>query len=1048
MKSNSRLQFYMLLFSLFLMGIGNGVAYSQTISGVVSDAESGETLPGVNIVVKGTTIGTATGPDGSYQLSVNSVKDTLVFSFIGYQTKEVPISSRSEIDLAMEPEVYSGEEMVVVGYGQQNKVSTTGAISQVTGSDISEVPTSDLGNALTGQVGGLTTIQTTGQPGLTDPDVFLRGISSFNNVQPLVIIDGIPSSMRELTQLEPSSVESLSILKDASATAVYGVRGANGVIIATTKRGQDNDMKISANFSVGLQAPSNFLEFTDSYGFAEAHNRAALSDAGGDSTSANLLPAEMVEAWRTGSDPLIYPNIDWWGRMVNNTAYQTKNNINISGGTENARYFLSFGYLDQGGIFDTDIGGPAESYNFNYKRYNINANIDFSITPTTQIKVTSKGRVGKRREPRADGTGGDFWNAIIAHSIPYGSAGVVDGKFIETNPRYYPFNIQRTAIQQFYGQGYRDESENRYDLNLEIQQGLDFWVEGLEFGAKASYKSDFTEVSVLNGGNFPVYLPLYKTDAPLNSVPGDSSTVFQKRGSEGSLNWGGNYNINRELYWEASLRYRQNFGKNELGGVLVYNQSKDYYPGGSYPDIPSGYVGSAARATYNYDERYLAEINLGYNGSENFAEGRRFGLFPAVSGGWVVSNEKLMQEITFLDHLKFRASWGKVGNDRIGGGRFLYLPDQYRRTSNMYQGYNFGVDIPEHFTGATVAQIGNQNVSWETATKQNYGIDIRLFEDRLTLKADYFTELRENILMARNVIPAFLDTPLDLPPVNIGKVRNQGYELEVGWSDEFEDFSYFLSGNWSFAKNKILFMDEIPPNEPYQKQTGKPLGTNFGFIVEGFYTEENIGSSNMPENELLASPKPGDLLYKDLNGDGVINVNDQTAIGYPRAPQVNFGANIGFNFKGFDIKTVWQGVSQVSRALSGAFRRPWTDTGPVLQWMADNSWTPERAANGKENLLPRLTNEAEFYNYRENSTMWIRDASYLRLKNAMIGYTIPANTTEKLGLRNLRIYVNGYNLLTFKKPEYKSLDPEKSRGSNSNLYPLVKVFNLGIDIDF
>jgi TonB-linked SusC/RagA family outer membrane protein len=532
--------------------------------------------------------------------------------------------------------------------------------------------------------------------------------------------------------------------------------------------------------------------------------------------------------------------------------------------------------------------------------------------------------------------------------------------------------------------------------------------------------------------------------------------VFVKNGVDGALGYAESSSVSRNWYMESAFSYDRTFGDHQVTGLLLYNESKSYYPA-TYTDIPTGYVGLAARGTYNYKSKYLADFNLGYNGSENFAPGKRFGLFPAVSAGWVVSEEKFLKDkISFLDFLKLRMSFGEVGNDRQGSSRFLYLPDSYLANSfisepfwsHQFDGYNFGTDISTNQTVAAEGKTGNPGVTWEVAKKTNIGIDMKLFTGKLGITGDVFYEYRNNILTIRNTVPSIL--AINLPVVNIGSVENKGFEVEIKWRDKIGNVNYYLTSNMSFARNKILYMDEIPKDEPYLYATGNRVGQPFGYIFDGFWTANEVAHYNDLDAQGKRitpdygyAPKPGDCKYKDLNGDGKINTDDQKAIGYPDYPEFNFSLSGGISYKGFDISMMWTGVTNVSRILNDdtwriAFGA--TQNRSLLQWLADNSWTPETASTA---ILPRISFTSADNNTK-TSTLWIRDASYIRLKNLEIGYSFHNGILKKLGISSVRIYTNGYNLLTF---DYlKFMDPEQR--SNTPDYPMITIYNLGLNVTF
>lgn len=1006
-------------------------AMEELIGGTVVDAETGETMPGVNIVVKGTTIGTSTGQDGSFELTVPSLSDTLVVSFVGYQTQEVPIAGRTEINIELKSEAITGEELVVVGYGEQERTSVTGSINSVSTEDITRVPTASIANALSGQTRGLQIVQTSGEPGRDDPEMYLRGIGSLSEgrSQPLFVLDGVVMrDMRSISRLDPDNIESISILKDASATAVYGVEGANGVISVKTKRGRQGSMNISINTSAGVQAPTLLQENVDSYTLARAYNQAQIND--GVHPDLVRFSDEVIEAFRTGKDPLIYPDTDWIDYISKEASLQTRTNVSLSGGTEFIQYYVAGGYQFQDGFFKTFDAG--HDFNPSYDRYNLRSNLDINVTPSTQLSVNAGGRVGSWVHTRRM-----QWHHMYM-SVPFAGAGVVDGKLIQSGDRYIPGPKRHDF--SFYGSGYNQNTRSVLNLNLSGTQQLDFITSGLELQVKGAYNAYFTEHK-FRPAAAPYYEPYYRTDVD-NSAPGDSTIVFKKIGEEEPLGYNESYGKDRDWYAETRLEYDSNFGPHDVKGLLLYGQRKRYYPN-QYSGIPRGLINSVGRVNYGYDDRYLFEFSVGYNGSENFAKENRFGVFPAVSAGWIVTNEPYIPDVSFLDHFKLRASYGLVGNDS-GIGRFLYLPDTYNSSA---AGYNFGNDVPQNQPGATEGEIGNPGVTWEKSRKQNYGVDIRLFNNKLDLTFDYFHEYRYDILTNLNNVPSYVSS--DLPAVNVGEVENRGYEVEVEWQQQVNDFFYSVGGHVSFARNKILDMDEVTRNEPYQQRTGEPVGQEFGWVFDGFYTEEDIANFGNGVPEPTWSVKPGFLKYKDLNGDGVVDEDDVRPIGYTKiSPEYTFGSTISLGYKNLDLSMTWAGATNISEELLQAPNRvPFGANGDrsMRQWQWDHRWTPDKDPD--EILFPRLSIAAGQQRNQLDSDFWLIDASYIRLKNVEIGYTF-RGLSESFGAKNMRVYLNAVNPLTFSHMmSTYSIDPEQS-GYRAELdYPIMKVYNFGVKLD-
>nr|MBD3621171.1 SusC/RagA family TonB-linked outer membrane protein [Sunxiuqinia sp.] len=525
--------------------------------------------------------------------------------------------------------------------------------------------------------------------------------------------------------------------------------------------------------------------------------------------------------------------------------------------------------------------------------------------------------------------------------------------------------------------------------------------------------------------------------------PTDMSIVYRKNGSDGNLGYNETYGKGRNWYMEAGLSYNRDFGRHNIGGLVLYNQNKLYYPKrpngqpASHPEIPTGLVGLVGRITYDYNTKYLLDFNIGYNGSENFARDRRFGVFPAMSAGWIMTEEPFMEAVPFINYLKIRGSFGLVGNDKIEGDRFLYLPDSYNPSSG---GYNFGTDNPNNQTAASEGKIGNPYLTWETAQKQNLGVDMKFINGKLGINFDYFIEDRKDILIERETVPGYV--AYDLPAVNFGEVENKGFEVEARWNQAVNsDFRYWINLNTSHARNTVIFKDEVPQNEDYLYRTGHPVNQPFGYVFDRYFTEADVDNTNVPDHQY--NLQPGDMVYQDLNDDGVIDQDDQRAIGHPQYPEFTFGANLGFSWKRFDVSMSWAGATNTSRLLGETYRVAFgaTQDRSLLKYMADGRWTPETADAA---TYPRMTLAGQSNNTK-SSDFWLRDASYLRLKNLELGYNFDGSFLNRFGIRNLRAFLNGYNLITIDKLDIT--DPESRTGSDS-AYPLTKVYNLGVKVDF
>lgn len=1003
-------------------------AQTATVSGVVKD-DTGEPVIGAGVLVKGTTLGTITDIDGHFSFRADDLNGVLVVSFVGMETQEIPMKGKGTFDIVLKSSNTLLEEVQVVAYGAQKKVTLTGSISSVNTDELLKVPTASIGNMLSGVLSGVSSIQSSGQPGGDDPDVFIRGISTLNtmNAKPLYLVDGVE---RSFFQIDPNEVENITILKDASSTAVFGVRGANGVIIVTTKRGKEGKAKINASFSYGIQTPTRMPEFVNSYDYATFLNEAYTNDG----KDPKFTP-EAVEAFRTHSNPIIYPDTDWMELLFKSSAPQTQGNVNISGGTERVRYFISMGMLDQKGFFKNH--DTRYDANFNFNRYNYRANLDIDFTKTTLVAINMGGRVEKRNFPRS----GDDINQLfrrIYWATPFSGPGIVDGKWIKGNSQYLPVGLS-DGLGNIYGRGYGSKTTNVVNLDLALTQKLDFITKGLQFKIKVAYNSGYDHTKE-RATSIESYQPWYRKDVTWMEHPAGSDpneVVYIQDGEAGLISYAESFGKSRDWYAEASFDWKRDFGLHHLSALALYNQSKTYYPDSDYPGIPRGYVGLVGRVTYDYDNKYLIEGNVGYNGSENFAPGNRYGFFPAVSGGWVLTQEEFLKDNPVVNFLKIRASYGIVGNDRYhpyGTGfmdRFLYLPNSYFIGS----GYQFGTGT-SWSPGAYEKSFGNSGLSWEKSAKQNYGIDFSLFNQKLSGSIDYFYEKRTDILAKASTDPII--HAMSLPVLNLGIVSNKGVELNLKWNHKINSFRYWTNLNVSYAKNKIVYQDEVPSEYTYTLKTGHPVGQPFGVKVRGFYYE---GMEDVADHSYVL--KEGDVVYEDLNHDGKIDDNDKTAIGYPSYPLLNAGLTLGFEYKGFDFSMLWVGATKTSRVLEETFRKPLGETydRSLMSHQFTDRWTPETAATAK---LPRATIDGVKNNYRD-SELWVKDASYLRLKNIEIGYNFRLPFMPKIGMEKMRVFMTGYNLLTFDK--LKISDPE-SMSSGVPQYPVMRVINFGLNVSF
>ena len=999
------------------------------VTGTVKDT-NGEPIIGANVMVVGSATGVITDIDGNFTLNV-PVGSKLQFSFIGYKEQVVPVKKGISLNIVLEEDAQMLGEVEVVAYGVQKKVSVTGAISSMRGDDLLKTPAGSISNILSGQVTGISSVQYSGEPGADAADIYVRGIATTNNATPLIQVDGVE---RDFSQIDPNEIESVTILKDASATAVFGVRGANGVILITTKRGAEGKAKISFTTSAGVNVRTKELEFANSYQYASYVNMMRTNDG-----NEPLYSDEQLAAFRDHTNPLLYPDINWIDYCMNKAAFQSQHNVSISGGTNNMRYFVSAGLFTQDGMFKQF--NLTDDFNFDYKRYNYRANLDFDISKTTLLSVNIGGRVESKRTPES----GEDQNQLFRKlywAVPFASAGIVDGKYIKTNADYVT-KPGADGLESYYGKGFRNQTTNVLNLDLVLDQKLDFITKGLSIKLKGSYNSSYSTTKIASS-SVATYTPV---------VDDKGAITYKKSGSDSQTSYReGDYGKGRDWYMELALNYNRKFGNHSVTGLFLYNQSKRYYPGGTYDYIPTGYVGLVGRVTYDWKTRYLAEFNVGYNGSENFNPENRYGFFPAGSIGWIVSEEPFFAPIKkVVNYFKVRATLGMVGNDNYAGQRFLYLPGSYgygQNNDHNGPGGFFGQNIGNAKPGAWEATQSNPYAKWETAVKQNYGLDFNILNDHLSVSADYFIEKRRDILRTPDYLPGILG--MTLPAINVNKVENKGFEIQAKWNDRIgTDFRYWANFNISFARNKIVFMNEVEQNEPWMYQTGRRINSRSMYKFWGFYDEtadlryqEEFG---IPISDHGITLQPGDAVYVDLNKDGKLDGNDATRdIGFTDLPEYTAGLNLGFSWKNFDFSMQWTGAWNVDRMLS-EFRQPLGDTQNkgLLLYQYENTWrSSEDSYTAK---FPRITATNRKNNFEKGSELYLINASYLRLKNIEIGYNFDFPFMRKLKLNSCRMYVNGYNLLTFTAFDWG--DPE-SRQSDRPNYPLTRVFNIGLKLGF
>lgn len=1007
--------------------IGNMTIYAQTtkkVTGRVMDA-SGELLIGVNVFeVDNPSNGVITDINGTFVMMLEEKNTLLKFSYIGYKEKTIEVGAKERIiDVSLEEDVAVLDEVVVVGYGTQKKASVVGSIANVQPDKLAVTPTRTISNNLAGMVPGVIAVTRSGDPWYSNSDFWIRGISSFaGTTSPLVLIDGIE---RSLNDIDPAEIASFSVLKDAAASAVYGVRGANGVIMIETKRGKIGKPQVEVNVEHAITMPTQMPEYIGSAKYLELINE-MFAEQG---RTPYATEAE-IENYRNHTDPELYPDVNWWDVVSKDHADNTRVNLSVNGGTDILRYSLVLGWFNENGIIARDENQEWDS-SLKVNRVTVRSNVDINVTPTTVFRMNIGGFLQTRNSPPGEETNkGIFYQAMrvppFAHAPIYS-----DGRIPRVDNKENPW---AWATQR----GYAKLNHNQIETLAAIEQDLKFITPGLS--AKITFSFDkYSATSVTRSKNPDYYYPATGRDENGNILAELQSQGEAYLGYTTGSEWG-----NQAVYFEGQLAYSHIFGgKHDVNAMLMYNQ-RNFDNGSTLPYHTQGFAG---RLSYAFDNRYIAEFNFGYNGSENFAPGHRFGFFPAFALGWVASQERFMQPLAnVISNLKLRASIGQAGNSDIGGRRFAYISTIANTGS-----YTWGTDANFYRLGRSEGDIGVSNLTWETVTKINAGLDIGLWNNSINYTVDFFKEYRKDIFMQRNNVPASAGFNKAVW-ANFGKVENQGVDMSLNLHHEFKnDWSIALMANYTYARNKITEKDEAAAIVgTYRSATGKPIGQLFGLIAEGLFTEDDFDENGnlkegIPHQRFCeeSNLRPGDIKYRDMNGDGEITTVDQTAIGGTVNPEIVYGFGATVRWRDVDLGVFFQGVGRQYRILGGETWLPGSSLGAGnIFTNIDDRWTPE---NPSQNVFwPRMC-DLTVNNNNQASTWWLRNMSFLRMKNIEIGYTLPKLWMNKIGVRNCRIFLRGSNLLTFSK--FDLWDPEV--GSNDGLiYPSMKSVSLGLSVTF
>ena len=1019
----------------------------RKISGRVTDIK-GEPLIGVNVTVDGDANGSITNMDGLYEIFVTKKSVVLKFTYIGFKTSEIRTNASTNIyDVTLEEQVNELEETVIVGYGTQRKISNIGAQSSMKMEDI-KTPSASLTTTLAGRLAGVVAVQRTGEPGKDAADIWIRGISTPNTSSPLVLVDGVERSFNDI---DPEDIESLTTLKDASATAVYGVRGANGVILIKTKPGKVGKPTVSADYYESFTRFTKMVDLADGITYMNAANEAMRNDG-----IATKYTEDQIRNTIAGKDPYLYPNVDWLKEIFNDLGHNRRVNVNVRGGSEKVAYYASVSYFNETGMTVTDKNIDTYDSKMKYSRYNFTTNLNIDVTPTTKVEIGAQGYLGEGNYPAISSA--DLYNAAMSISpVEYPKMFFVNGEaFVPGTSTNNNFN---NPYSQATRRGYDNLTKNQIYSNLRVTQDLDMLTKGLKLTAMYAFDV-YNEIHVHQDRAESTYNFLD------TSVPYDmNGQPILQRIYEGSnvLSYTQETSGNKKTYLEASLNYDRTFNDDHrVSALFLFNQqSKLLYPKGTLEDaIPYRMMGIAGRATYSWKDRYFAEFNIGYNGAENFSPKHRFGTFPAFGVGWVVSNEKFWQPLSkAVSFLKIRYTDGKVGNSEVSDRRFMYL-DQMKENGDY--GYKFGPNGTKWSGYETVNMA--VDLIWEESRKQDLGIDLKLFNDDLSIVFDLFKERRENILLKReHSIPSFLGYNTSAPYGNIGIIENKGFDGTIEYNKRInKDWVIALRGNVTFNKDKWI-QGELPEQKyEWMNQYGHNINGVKGYVAEGLFTQAEIDDmarwESLSDANKAITPKPfasqfgtvkaGDIKYKDLNNDGQIDAYDQTYISRGDVPTTVYGFGFTVGWKDLSVGMMFQGVAGAERVLNGSSVNPFNGGGGSgnLYSNIGDRWTEE---NPDQNAFyPRLSYGSETtsnINNFQKSTWWVRNMNFLRLKTLQISYNLPKPWVNKVHLKNAAVYVMGTNLFTLSR--FKLWDPELNTDNGAS-YPNTTSYSVGINFTF
>ncbi|GHT20872.1 SusC/RagA family TonB-linked outer membrane protein [Bacteroidia bacterium] len=1036
-----------LLFAACCVCVGTFSLFAQqdvTVTGVITD-ENGDPMPGATVMVQGGTKGAITDGNGAFSISVKPA-DVLKISFVGYQTVTVAVADQRKIDVQLNPSANELDEVTIVAFGKQKKESVISSISTVNVKDL-KVPSSNLTTALAGRIAGLISYQRSGEPGSDDASFFVRGVTSFTYASgPLILIDGVEMTSSDLARLQPDDIASFSIMKDAAATALYGARGANGVILVTTNEGKEGPASISFRYETSIASPTRNIKLADPITYMKLNNEAVRTR---NPLGIQPYSFEKIEKTAQGANPMVYPTNDWYDLLFKNQAINQRVNFNVSGGGTTARYYIAGTVNHDQGVLNTV---KDSDNNIDLKRYLLRSNININITNTTEAVVRLHGTFDDYSGPLDSGSG--LYSEVL-RSDPVAF------------PAYYiPDEANRSKTHILFGntgngtyinpyadmlKGHKSYSKSLMLAQFELKQKLDFITPGLN--ARALFSTNRYAYFDLSRYYTPYYYTIGSYDKQTDKYT--LSALNPDKGSEWLAYKEGDKTVNTTTYFEGAVNYDRVFKeKHNLSGLLVF-QLRNYQSGNAgtlLVSLPNRNVGLSGRFTYNYNDCYFIETNFGYNGSEKFSKKERFGFFPSIGGAWLISNESFYNSLDIkntVNKLKLKLTYGLAGNDRIGDEKDRFFYQSNVNVSDPNRAYTWGESYGYKVNGVTISRYANDKITWEVSRKMNVGLEATLFKS-LDIYVDYYTENRSNILMTRSFVPASMGLVVT-PQANVGKASGRGIDLSADYNHSFnKDFWITGKANFTYAKAKYDVYEEVDNTmTPWLSHIGMPVSQQWGYVAERLFVDDEE-VANSPAQSFGEPIKGGDIKYKDINKDGRITDLDKVPIGYPTRPEIIYGFGLSTGYKNLDFSFFFQGLARESFWIDAVNTSPFLDTDDVaetisknalLQVYADNHWSENnRNVNA---LWPRLS-DTKITNNGQTSTWWMRDGSFMRLKSVELGYTFLKEKTRKIHVRNLRLYFSGTNLLTFSK--FKLWDPEMAGDGMG--YPIQRVFNIGLNLTF